>query len=694
MKYRAWHIICLLLIALLAQSCVNDYDACEDDRLLTGEVNVRFTLKMDAPPGGSRSGVWNPNGTGDSGSSFDRAIHDANGNQWLYVIVINDATGAIAPITIKTNDGGNNYMYNSEHGGYDIDATIDFGDNKGDWTAGEYRIMAFVNLRLRETDSGEKKVLDARTMSDLKSAIGNRPIDWYNNLGDHEKKGIRNTGNFPNIPMWGVTTTRLFLDGINTETFTIDLLRSLAKVKLELNDKLKDAGFRLVSAEVSKWNKKSNCLPANWDVSTGTSDKSVKYDAAFNVNRSKYEKLVVDAPGVSGEYDDDESLVFYLPEWDAKNDGAVTLTVTLQDATGGLVGPFSTDVSGKDITITNEPLGSSRYGNNINNVNRNHVYNFEFDYDVEFGTLSYKLNCWDYSASGIGWNPTSYSFFSDDLEGKAGFLTFPAYPSDNKKDEIENNSSFADYEFALTEPEGAVWKAFLVQEDINGVERCYSVDDVIRTGNGESTVDSLKPYEGLVFSNTANTPTGFFFQIGNEDYAPNQKAVTTGIARPEPYRIKVGTRLSTTDYADGNPILEDGSPVYEKGNKATMALNSNGEYWKTKNDVPKCYLVIKVALDGKHFSEELKINPAGTGDYEPYTFAGSETRIELRQLCPFYVSKETHNNDRLSRGNTPKNDSDYLKYCWWGLPESHKDYVAPEPDGPETDKETETEPAE
>ncbi|MDE6268093.1 MAG: hypothetical protein K2M04_03320 [Muribaculaceae bacterium] len=625
-----------ILLAVIAQSCVNDYDD-NCDGIPDGKVTFRFNLNLGEMGGISRAdGIWNPSDPTEIGSSFDSRIKlNDNNAKWLHVMIINDDDQLLH---LNLEEG---FQFNAVEGGYDMTATLDFNELRDGWSAGVYRVMVLANFRERyDTSKKDVQINTYTTLSDLKKAINNLSFDWY------KDDKTRNNSNVPCIPMWGMTTARFNFDGITTQTFSVQLLRAVAKVKIQLTDKLLEAGYKVKSCNVNHFVRKSYYMPSGWDLAKSTSDGTEYYDASFHAvtdSKSTLQDLTVSAPGVSGETDDDPSLVFYLPELDATKNGVSNVAITASVANE--IGEIETCV----MILDNIPDGSyneGKYKNNRYNVNRNHLYKFTIDKDIKEGELSYKIECWNLVNSAIGWNPApaDWKFESTDNEAEYAYVAFPSYPTDNS-DVIKNTTSFADYKFTLTAPEGAVWKAFLVE---NGVE--YTAEDKFsRNADGK-----------ILYDNLANTPDGFFFGVGNED-SSNNKAVSTGIARSKPYNIKVGTRLSAVNYSGNQPDTVPGNPDF-------LLLNDAGNYWKNKGSVPTCYLVIKIALDGKNFSETLSINPAkDTGDFLPYTFAGDATRIEIRQLFPFYASKANRNEKKLMVG-THSTDDIFSANTWWGYP--------------------------
>lgn len=651
MKYYCKiHIIFALFVVVCLQACVNDFGDCPDST--PGIVKLRFNLNLGALGHITRAdGIWNPSGETDFGSSFDNAIMVNDDNiKWLHVMIIN-SDGDL--LHLNLNEG---FQLNPNEGGYDMTATLDFSDPevRAKWQPGEYRVMVLANFRNRKADT---QFSSYSNIDELYNEINDHNVDWFNKNGDDI---TRNNSTIPCIPMWGMTKAWFNFDGVSMQTFSIDLLRAVAKVKLLLTPKLQDAGYRIVDCKVDNLYRKIYGLPEGWKDAERTSDMSQSnYDAAFHANTgTRYTNMVVkESTNPPSENDGDGSLVFYLPEWDAtktKNLTSVTIEAQVADDLG--------NIEKCSLTISNESLGRDNYQNDIHNVNRNHLYQFTLDKDISEGELSYKLECWNLQESAIGWNPPSWLFTDNDSEAEWGYVSLPSYSSDKNKILIENTTAFADYEFTLTGPEGAVWKAFLVED---GIE--YSAED--KFVSDPANLD-------IKYSN-ANTPHGFFFGVGNDD-KNNQKAASTGIARKEKYNIKVGTRLQTTDFSDKTPetlMNED-----DTSDDSILKLNYAGNYWKEKGEVPTCYLIIKIALDGKNFSDPIPINPlkddpaqkSRTAHFKTYRYAGDATRIEIRQLPPFYTYKTNHDNGKFVIGKNNEGN-DYSEHTWWDYPMGHKD---------------------
>lgn len=632
------------VMGMAFQSCVNDFDDDCNKPSRPGEVKVSFTLRlgdMGASLSRAGEGVWNPSGPSEAGSTFDNFMKmNEDSTRWLHVVFIKE-NGDLLHLNI---DKG--YQFNPTLKGYEMIGTLDLSADPDNWEPGEYRVMVLANFRERLKHSEMSKdvhVNTFKTLAALKTEIEKKQsVDWYNKSSDWNNKGYRNAGNVPAIPMWGMTTTTLKLDGNTVDNFSVQLLRSVAKVKIELTPRLKEAGYKLVECSVDALNYKANPLPKGWNEAKNTVDISRSaYDAALNPNSGGTAKnLPVPLPGFLTEYDDEETIVFYLPEWNSSGSSdSVTINLKVKDD----LGMTQTCSMGIDNYVLGQANYTSRYS-----VNRNHLYKFTVDKEITEGELSYKLECWNLVESTIGWNPVNFTFTSGDSEAEYGAIAFPSYPSDKNKNQIANTTSYADYTFTLQSPVGAVWKAFLVED---GVE--YSADSTFSVGTG-----------------AANTPSGFFFGVGNDDES-NNKAASTGIARQKAYNIKVGTRLKAVEHDGTTPNAGTVAP------DTLLILNDDALAWKKRREVPTCYLIIKVALDGKNFSETLAINPEISntgGDFYPYKFAGDACRIQIRQLFPFYKSKSSSDEGRLIKGinNT---ESAYRINTWWDYPMGYKNGV-------------------
>lgn len=644
MRYLARHITALwgIVLTMMLGGCVNDYDTCDEVQRISGEVPVRFTLKLDSDGFGSRAegdaGVWNPNYTQKIGTRFDSQVDR------LHVMLI-DAAGNLAHVELR------DYMYVAEDGGYTFTGNIDFGEDS--WEAGTYRVMLLANCG--------PAIMSAKTLDELPSTIDN--VMWYNPDGSR-REGVK-------IPMWGITTHNFTFSGKKDspeEIGDISLLRAVAKVEIQL-DKTKMDGYKLVSATISDANSYINPFPAGWQTATVTTGDNLRHGAPFNPVKTE----VTCNAFTPGSFIDEapQSIVFYLPEYDSAGKEA-TIDVTLSHEATGQTLNYTEALHFNDENVNDGAAdGNERLATDIV---RNHLYQFTID-GINFGTLTYSLACWEHVPSTIGWNVTGLDFeFNDgergnssDGEAKDGLIEFPCYVSDNKKDEFKDDCSFADYNFTLKSPRGAVWKAFLVED---GVE--YPAGGKFKFTYIDYSKEALKDEKGNIIKDNngnevyptvttnADTPNGFYFGDGNNsDY--NQRAVSSGIQRDDKYYIKIGSR-SRWQYR--NPEKKETGSKF----KYLGELTEEGKKWKEAGKVPEVFLIIKISFDGINYSDPLPINPPkpkSKHTFKEYEFAGNATHIQLRHL---YIPKlKGESIDERIKGIYGAMGED----AWWGYPMGH-----------------------
>lgn len=616
-------VLCAVVLAFMSGGCVYDDSpaGCGDTERLQGSVPVRFTLKLDGY--GSRAdggGVWNDNHEKVIGTGFDSEVDR------LHVMLIGN-DGSLAHVDLRQ------YMYDADAGGYTFIGNIDLGEEG--WEPGSYRVMLLANCG--------PALMSATTLDGLKSTIAD--VMWYSPNGS-PRNGVR-------IPMWGMTTHDFTFTGKKDspeEIGSIDLLRALAKVEIEL-DQTKMEGYRLVSARMSTANSYIDPFPAGWETATATLDGTLSYGHSFNPVKTPVGGHDF-APGIyTGEKEG--SIVFYLPEYDSSEaaGGEATIDVTVKHEASGQTLTYPAAIHFNDSKVN----GGGTTGDATRlatDIVRNHYYLFTID-GIHFGTLTYDVDCWDYIPSTLGWD-VKYSLDSEDSDARYGYITAPCFSNSNNN-ELKNSSSQFTFYFTLTEPEGATWKAFLLNPDGS---------DHLLNPNG---VD--QPFYPDSYPEEQKSKRYFRFAAGNDD-TNLQRAVSTGIARDEPYKIAIDVDDNLwTDLA--------AETVKETEKDQPIEINENGKMWRDAGIVPTVYLVIKVALDGEHYTEELAINPEFTpnssypNQFFTYKFAGTKSRIELRQL---FLPKYDVNMAKIYRGidgillqDLPE---DYKANVWWRQPSS------------------------
>lgn len=612
----------LILSAFMSGGCVYDDSpaGCGDSERLQGSVPVRFTLKLDGYGSRADGGVWNDNHEKVIGTRFDSEVDR------LHVMLIGN-DGSLAHVDLRQ------YMYDADADGYTFIGNIDLGEEG--WEPGSYRVMLLANCG--------PALMSATTLDGLKSTIAD--VMWYSPNGS-PRNGVR-------IPMWGMTTHDFTFTGKKDspeEIGSIDLLRAVAKVEIKL-DPTKMEGYRLVSARMSAANSYIDPFPAGWETATATLDGTLSYGHSFNPVKTPVGGHDF-APGIyTGE--EEGPIVFYLPEYDSSEaaGGEATIDVTVRHEASGQTLTYPAAIHFNDANVN----GGGTTGDATRlatDIVRNHYYLFTID-GIHFGTLTYDVDCWDYIPSTLGWD-IKYSLDSEDSDARYGYITAPCFSNSNNN-ELKNSSSQFTFYFTLTEPEGATWKAFLLNPDGS---------DHLLNPNG---VD--QPFYPDSYPEEQKSKRYFRFAAGNDD-ENLQRAVSTGIARDEPYKIAI-------DVDDNLWSDLAAEKVKETEKDQPIEINENGKMWRDAGIVPTVYLVIKVALDGEHYTEELAINPEFTpnssypNQFFTYKFAGTKSRIELRQL---FLPKYDVNMAKIYRGidGTLLQDlpEDYKANVWWRQPSS------------------------
>lgn len=188
--------------------------------------------------------------------------------------------------------------------------------------------------------------------------------------------------------------------------------------------------------------------------------------------------------------------------------------------------------------------------------------------------LDWQVMPWNKVTSEISWSNVNCQMYAwqtgstlnpkgGDAEGLYCLVNYPRY-QDKDHEILEDKKSGAAYYFKVESPAGLVWKAHLTNPD----EFAFNYDESIKGST---------------------------------------KCVSTGIARKDPYQIKVEAKkpwTELTDWARGKGT----NPVYTD-------------------------LYVTVSLDGIH-EYEVEINPDNAGGMyqKGRKFAGTKTRIRIFQL--------------------------------------------------------------
>ena len=112
------------------------------------------------------------------------------------------------------------------------------------------------------------------------------------------------------IPMWGVTTlTKDLVVGKQNNLGTIDLLRSLAKVKVKMAEGMKARGYALGNITFNNYNTEGYTLPLTYNTSKNT--KEILFSSSLNAKPSWSQSVTM-----TNTTTDEESIIYIhlLPE--------------------------------------------------------------------------------------------------------------------------------------------------------------------------------------------------------------------------------------------------------------------------------------------------------------------------------------------------------------------------------------------
>lgn len=165
------------------------------------------------------------------------------------------------------------------------------------------------------------------------------------------------------IPMWGVTTlTNELVVGKSNNLGTIDMLRSLAKVKVRLADGMKARKYSLGAMQLNNYNTSGYTLPLTYN--TVASTAAIRFGNSLHANSSW-------AQSITMTNNADESIMLYIPEYDninAATDRKATINLQLM-RDGEEEGNYTLHFC--NYTPEGAPDAASTY-----NIQRNHYYEY------------------------------------------------------------------------------------------------------------------------------------------------------------------------------------------------------------------------------------------------------------------------------------------------------------------------------
>lgn len=621
---RWLHILFFLCGALLLPGgCITEEGGTPAD---TGSAQVSFVLSL-TDAGASTRATWGDNYTSEEGNGYENRIDPDD----VQVMLFNASGAHVATVEILSyyplNDGSADYRFIGSVTAED-----------GTLTAGQsYKLMVFANCE---------------TITDT------------SNLGalsfNYNAQNVINESQL--IPMWGVITKTLTLEkGKQEDLGTIDLLRAMAKIEINLADAISGT-HTITDATLSKYNSQGYCLPKNYaavmntkelEQETGTNGSNEEISTFHPLSSASTEAL----PLVIST--DKKTAWLYIPEYNNSTDAA-TISITLSDGSNTTTG-----------TLEFKDYADGSATGDTHNIVRNHIYRYTVNVETGKLTVQYKALPWNLVKTSIGWKPqpasttenpfmdeSSYNSFmagsnyillprnsysssrnttqklfsylylnpkTGDDEARLCFVCRPGYDTDDSSHKtLKSGSGGARFFFMLTGPEGATWEAHLT----NTEDFAFST----------SEVDDFK----------------------NSEYASRDgisvHMATHGIAREKPYILQIIARNDYTEVTSFDNLTQwgskkwNGQQVVDTEFYITVKLTDGTEYELTINpSYQECTISGLDEDDNFHFKERRR-------------YAGTDTRIWIRQLRAQqgWGYDDLVKNSTATTTGTGKND-----FAWW-----------------------------
>lgn len=188
----------------------------------------------------------------------------------------------------------------------------------------------------------------------------------YNDTGIAQKS-FNYEANPKYLPMWGVKKVAFTLAAGKLQDFSdIDLLRAVAKVKVNLSNDMKKNGWSIHSMKLINYNDKGYCMPIKYAECKQTASLThEEFEHFFNSRQTSDILMTDDVP-------------IYLPEYQNKGkDNADKCIIKLKLARNGTV---EQNAPGKDKEYTlrfKEYTDEGKEGTTTNDIVRDHYYIFE-----------------------------------------------------------------------------------------------------------------------------------------------------------------------------------------------------------------------------------------------------------------------------------------------------------------------------
>ncbi|MDD6198089.1 MAG: hypothetical protein PUB38_03130 [Prevotella sp.] len=321
-RYKSTLTVSLMFCLLSTMSCGFDDGYDNEDQ---NDDAVRVAFRMSYANGNTRAANegWDDYDPKDDGTAYENAIN----TEQLQIKVCDENGTIIGDVenVIAINNG------TDTNPDYSITGTW---ENAADKLSKAKKIMVFANCGTSIVTPG-----NIQNLAFAKSAT-----TQY-------------------IPMWGVTTlTNELVVGKSNNLGTIDLLRSLAKVKVKLADGMKSRKYSLGAMQLNNYNTSGYTLPLTYN--TVASTAAIRFGNSLHANSSWAQSITMTNNG-------DESIMLYIPEYDninAATDRKATISLQLM-RDGEEEGNYTLHFC--NYTPEGAPDAASTY-----NIQRNHYYEY------------------------------------------------------------------------------------------------------------------------------------------------------------------------------------------------------------------------------------------------------------------------------------------------------------------------------
>lgn len=428
--------VVVLLCGILSVSCIFDAENCPivtEPIVVEGERTISFTI------GFNNSTTRVECDPTDESVPFDYYI-DSGTLRVMLTDTDNNAIGEVERLYIwPTNEAQTEFEFTGK-----LPDGLEF-----DPAAPNYKLFAIVNAPAEAID---------------------REFTLYNQqqLDPREENSA--------IPMWGVATVDLspILEEPNYKIPNpLWMLRSAAKIEVQLSDALREKGSEITSATMKYYNVEGYVAPYDWHQFEST--LGVDCEEAINVYRHAAVNLPLIKDEATGNY------YVYMPEYDNLNYPGERNKITLTMNHAGEAKVFEDAIS-----FVEYSNGKVTEGTDYNIV-RNHIYRFTIrSIAGDNLTLEYHVADWDAEDWGTGEDfkehDISYPTYLNPIVPEEYLTLLPEQQSNyviksepkmyfGGKDNLEAGA-FVGY-FRITAPSNVLWKPGIMGSKENYQIRVY-----------------------------------------------------------------------------------------------------------------------------------------------------------------------------------------------------------------------------